>query len=85
MTAQFDENGEIKAGTTEKLVEALYNEANPTKGPEYANVFLLTYRSFMATREVLDLLLAGYNNLLRGNTEATKTGRLKYRPLDHSF
>mmetsp|Transcript_18262 Transcript_18262/g.25578 ORF Transcript_18262/g.25578 Transcript_18262/m.25578 type:complete len:478 (+) Transcript_18262:38-1471(+) len=56
-TLQLDESGEIKAGSVEKLTEALYSQK---ENNDYQIKFLLTYRSFTSTREVLDHLIVAY-------------------------
>lgn len=65
---EFDEHGEIKAGSLEKLVESLYRDfgVNTTKtATDYANIFLLTYRSFITAQEVLDYLIKGYQEVVQ--------------------
>ncbi|XP_064799408.1 ral guanine nucleotide dissociation stimulator-like isoform X2 [Oncorhynchus masou masou] len=53
----------IKAGTLEKLVEYMVRGNDST----YVTIFLCTYRSFTATKQVLDLLLNRYAKLQLGS------------------
>ena len=46
----------IKAGSLEKLVEALASEVGELEST-YVNVFLATYRTFASPKQVLNLLL----------------------------
>lgn len=62
-TITFDETGDLKAATVERLVEALYKDILTKTATEYAHVFLLTYRSFATPRQVLDKLQEGYIQL----------------------
>jgi len=55
---------EIKGGTKEKLVSYLYTPSSHHSVPEYVVTFLLTYRSFMSPRELLDSLTAHYREAL---------------------
>ena len=46
----------IKAGSLEKLVEALASEVGELEST-YVNVFLATYRTFASPKQVINLLL----------------------------
>jgi hypothetical protein len=63
-TLQLDESGEIKAGTEERLVAALYKDSEKMKTTttEYANVFVLTYRMFVSPKRVFELLSQDYQH-----------------------
>lgn len=67
------ENGEIKAATVEKLIEALYldfGSKQSTQSTQYVHVFLLTYRAFTTAHEVMDFLIAGYQQVIADTTRA---------------
>uniref|UniRef100_A0A8D8LI68 Ral guanine nucleotide dissociation stimulator-like 1 n=1 Tax=Cacopsylla melanoneura TaxID=428564 RepID=A0A8D8LI68_9HEMI len=53
----------IKAGTLEKLVECLATDDGEVEST-YINIFLATYRTFATMKQVLDLLLNRYEQLL---------------------
>ncbi|XP_044743921.1 ral guanine nucleotide dissociation stimulator-like 1 isoform X2 [Chrysoperla carnea] len=53
----------VKAGTLKKLVAALATDDGELEST-YVNVFLATYRSFSTAKQVLDLLLERYEELL---------------------
>lgn len=53
----------VKAGTLKKLVAALATDDGELEST-YVNVFLATYRSFSTSKQVLDLLLERYEELL---------------------
>lgn len=48
--------GEIKGGTAEKLVERLYTTSIAGSVSEYVDFFLLTYRSFITPKKVMEML-----------------------------
>jgi hypothetical protein len=54
-----DDNGVIRAGTLDKLIEAVTNHT--TYDNEFLDVFVLTYRSFTTPEELLDKLITRYN------------------------
>jgi len=68
---QLDDNGDIKAGTLEKLTETLYVDNN-FQASEYGNVFLMTYRSFANSGEILELLIIGYSRFTNNSADAMK-------------
>eukprot|EP01114_Cavostelium_apophysatum_P012605 TRINITY_DN2861_c0_g1_i4.p1 TRINITY_DN2861_c0_g1~~TRINITY_DN2861_c0_g1_i4.p1 ORF type:complete len:521 (+),score=136.05 TRINITY_DN2861_c0_g1_i4:171-1733(+) len=72
---------EIKAGTKEKLVAKLYTPSDYHSIPEFATTFLLTYRSFMKPKEVLDLLQTEFDRSLPapGMTDETREELSKRR------
>ena len=47
----------IRAGTLEKIVEAVSMHETGELDSSYVNVLLATFRSFTSTKELLDLLL----------------------------
>eukprot|EP01080_Neovahlkampfia_damariscottae_P001212 gene1212-11302_t len=57
----YDENNEIKQGNIYKLVYHLTSEINHQN--EFDHRFLLTYRSFCSSEELLNLLIHRYNTL----------------------
>jgi len=69
--------GEIKGGTAEKLVERLYTTSIAGSVSEYVDFFLLTYRSFITPKKVLEILtqtfLANRAETSEPSTEDTET------------
>eukprot|EP01111_Echinosteliopsis_oligospora_P014269 TRINITY_DN5343_c0_g1_i1.p1 TRINITY_DN5343_c0_g1~~TRINITY_DN5343_c0_g1_i1.p1 ORF type:complete len:787 (+),score=167.94 TRINITY_DN5343_c0_g1_i1:194-2554(+) len=60
---------EIKGGTPEKFVERLYAKTVAGAVSEYADFFLLTYRSFTTPKKVLEMLTESYNRNLDNEGE----------------
>jgi len=54
----------VKGGTVQKLVERLFSTASE-KSDEYTKVFLLTYRSFMSPKALLEMVINKYKECLR--------------------
>ncbi|KAF2070563.1 hypothetical protein CYY_008110 [Polysphondylium violaceum] len=52
---------EIKGGKTEKLIERLYNKSIHGFVSEYVDTFLLTYRAFTTSKNVMEMLTKTYN------------------------
>jgi len=51
---------EIKGGKTEKLIERLYNKNIHGSVSEYVDTFLLTYRAFTSSKNVMEMLTKTY-------------------------
>eukprot|EP01132_Coremiostelium_polycephalum_P007683 gene7683-9451_t len=51
---------EVKGGKTDRLVERLYNKT--VVGSQYVDCFLLTYRTFITSKQVLAMLTRTYND-----------------------
>jgi len=58
---QYDDTGEIKAATKERLIEAIYLTEASKDSKDFPSTFLLTYRYFATPREVISLFADGYN------------------------
>jgi son of sevenless-like protein len=78
-SVQFDEVGDLKAGTVSRLIESLYKDivVQKTSTVEYATVFLLTYRSFTTPAFVLESLEQGYSQLSQMNNPDSLKCRLR--------
>jgi len=76
---EIDENGEIKGGTVEKLIDCLYFDYGSKVTTEYVKVFLLTYRSFTSPNQVIEHLMKCYNKFITdsANAETWKPCRLR--------
>jgi RasGEF N-terminal motif/RasGEF domain len=61
---EHDGRWKIKAGTVTRLVEKLYTPSEAHSVAEYVPVFLLTYRSFMSSDDLLKTLVAEYTATL---------------------
>jgi hypothetical protein len=62
----LEENGELKSAVLGRLIEFLYSSSDSVgvnQSTEYANIFLLTYRSVTTSKDVLETLLAAYIEL----------------------
>eukprot|EP00727_Mastigamoeba_balamuthi_P013504 m51a1_g8777 putative regulator of chromosome condensation domain-containing protein (1223) ;mRNA; r:179806-184617 len=59
-TADEFGNPQIMGGTVESLVDKLTHHS--TSDPMFRDVFLLTFRSFITTHKLLDLIIARYTN-----------------------
>jgi len=81
---QYDEGGEIRSAKLEKLIESLYSSQ---EGTDYVSTFLLTYRSYTNTRELLENLLNAYSRLTNdASPESTKRkaeNRKFFEKMDH--
>eukprot|EP01133_Synstelium_polycarpum_P012343 gene12343-14475_t len=60
----------IKGGTTDRLIERLYNKNIIGSVSDYVDTFLLTYRSFTTSKYVLEYLTRTYNH----NTATEEVG-----------
>ncbi|PRP81579.1 hypothetical protein PROFUN_01086 [Planoprotostelium fungivorum] len=72
---QLDENGDIKAASRERLIEALFDTVQDRK--DYISMFLLTYRYFATTNEVITECLDHYNRVAPSVTTANCLAHIK--------
>eukprot|EP01088_Endostelium_zonatum_P015682 TRINITY_DN3964_c0_g2_i2.p1 TRINITY_DN3964_c0_g2~~TRINITY_DN3964_c0_g2_i2.p1 ORF type:complete len:1100 (-),score=243.40 TRINITY_DN3964_c0_g2_i2:167-3466(-) len=70
---------QVKAATIEVLVETLYSPGGliASSLPSYVPKFLLTYRSFMTSQQLLDLLIQKYHENNQPNSESAQYKRLR--------